>query len=286
MIRNTCLMPPSPGQRVKDIVHTVRAQIWRTGLSLALLISFAPCAWAEDGAATALPDPLGSPRWTLLKARFFAAAAVVFDGNVLVQAPEFAENPLSVPVSVDASALRDVEEVMVIADFNPIARIIRFEPGRARAFLGFRVKLQESTPIRAAARTRDGLWHVGGTRVTTIGGGCTRPSAGSGSADWLEQLNRVSARLWSNRGQEQRLRFQVIHPMDTGLAPGIPAFYLDSLEVSDRQGRVLMRIQPFEPVAENPLFTIRLPEDDEVAQPLRIGGRDTGGNLVQAEVAE
>ena len=40
--------------------------------------------------------------------------------------------------------------------------------------------------------------------------------------------------------------------MDTGLAPGIPAFYLESLAVRDGDARDLGQIDLFEPVSENP----------------------------------
>lgn len=67
---------------------------------------------------------------------------------------------MNVPVSVDAAALPGVTEVLVFADLNPIARIVRFAPTGAHPGLGFRIKLQQSSPVRAAARTADGTWHV------------------------------------------------------------------------------------------------------------------------------
>lgn len=249
----------------------------------ALALALIPFATATPG-ATAPPDPLASPRWGDMQREFFRDARVVFDDRVKVSAPTTAEDALNVPVAVDASALAGVEEVLVFADFNPIVRALSFEPGRARPSLGFRLKLQQSTPVRAAARTADGLWHVGGTWVNTTGGGCTLPSTGTGSPAWQQRLNEVSARRWARVDGGTRLRLQIIHPMDTGLAAGIPVFHIDELSISAADGDRLMTIHPAEPVAENPLFTIDIPPGIIGSGVLGVAGHDNNGNLIRAEV--
>ena len=71
--------------------------------------------------------------------------------------------------------------------------------------------------------------------------------------------------------------------MDTGLAPGIPAFYLETLAIHDSQGRELGRIDTFEPVSENPVFTLEVaPQPD--ARTLRLTGRDNNGTLVLGDI--
>ncbi|MCM8567375.1 quinoprotein dehydrogenase-associated SoxYZ-like carrier [Thauera linaloolentis] len=230
-------------------------------------------------------DPLGSPRWEEMRQTFFPGAEVVFDDRVRVSAPTTAEDALNVPVAVDLRRLQAVEEVVVFADFNPIVRALSYEPGGAHPGLAFRLKLQQSTPVRAAARTADGRWHVGGTWVNTTGGGCTLPSTGAGSPEWQQRLNQVSARLWPRVDGGTRLRLQVVHPMDTGLAAGIPVFHIETLDISNADGERLMRIRPAEPVAENPLFTIDIPPAAVGGGSLRISGRDNNGNPIMAEVA-
>ncbi|TCT19768.1 quinoprotein dehydrogenase-associated SoxYZ-like carrier [Thiobaca trueperi] len=253
-------------------------------VSAAMLLALPPIGGlADDSPRAGMADPLGSPRWENLRRAFFGDAEVVFDDRVKVNAPAVADEPLNVPVAVDASALTGVEEVLVLVDFNPIVRALRFEPGEARASLAFRLKLNESTPIRAAVRTADGVWHLGGARVTTSGGACTQPSAGSGASDWQQDLNQVGSRLWQRPDGSLRLRLRIVHPMDTGLAKGIPVFYIETLEITAGDGRSLMRIEPAEPVAENPVFTLDIPPGLSVDSPLRIAGRDNNGNLIHAE---
>lgn len=244
--------------------------------------AFCLALWAAQALADA--DPLDSARWGDMRTQLFAAdATVVFDPRVQVTGPLTAEDPMNVPIAVDATALPDVVEVLVFADFNPITKVLAFRPAAARAELAFRIKLQQSSPVRAAARTGDGTWHVGGTWVITTGGGCTVPSTGSASPEWQRRLNEVSGRIWS-RPEGNRVRLRIIHPMDTGLAASIPAFYIEQLSIVDGQQRVLMEIDAFEPVSENPLFTLDLPPTVTDLAAVQITGRDNNGNLVNAWV--
>jgi sulfur-oxidizing protein SoxY len=144
------------------------------GLALAMALSAAPAA--ADLEAT--PDPLRSVMWDDMRAVILGGGAVVFDQRVRVTAPVSAEDALNVPVMVDASSLdaeSKVEEIVVFADMNPIPRILTYRPASAKPVIGLRLKLQQATPVRAAARTGDGVWHVGGVFVDAAGGGWGGP---------------------------------------------------------------------------------------------------------------
>lgn len=237
---------------------------------------------ADAAALQESGDPLASARWAEMARTFLAGAPVLFDPRVKVIAPSTAENPLQVPVTVDATALPKVQEVVVFADFNPIVQVLRFFPEGSDAYLGFRVKLQQSTPVRAAVRTADGVWHVGGTWVNTVGGGCTAPSAAAASPEWQKRLNEVSGRQWSEGPNAGRVRLRIVHPMDTGLIAGTPAFHIEEINFTDAAGKRLMRVQTYEPVSENPVFTLNR---GVVDGPLEASGRDNNGNLFKARIA-
>jgi sulfur-oxidizing protein SoxY len=243
-----------------------------------LILSLALPAVGPVSAGTQ-EDPLKSVQWDTMKRLFLANHPVTFDGRVRVVAPESAEDSLEVPVFVDASALDEVTEIVVFADLNPSPGILRYSPGRAAPRIGFRFKVQQATPIRAAALTADGVWHVGQTWLEAAGGGCTLPSLGSGAPEWESRLGEVSGRLWA-RDEGTRLRFSVIHPMDTGLAPGIPQFHIETVDIHDDQGTALARLETFEPISENPVFSLDL---DRVAA-VRLSGRDNNGNRFDARV--
>jgi sulfur-oxidizing protein SoxY len=245
-------------------------------LALALLL----LATAMPPVAEPLPsDPLKSFMWQEMHERLLGGEPFRFDERVEVTAPADAEDSMNVPVMVDASALGRVERIVVFAELNPIHKVLEMEPLEARAAVAFRIKVQQATPVRAAALTGDGVWHVGGRVVEAAGGGCTAPSLGSGNPDWASRLGEVSGRLWQ-RDDGTRLRVRIMHPMDTGLVDGIPAFYLEELEFRDAGGRRLARLQLFEPVSENPVITLDLPAVESVS----IDGRDNNGNPVVARV--
>lgn len=250
----------------------------RPGLRPALVVLLLVAAMPPM--AEPLPsDPLKSFMWTEMHERLLGGQPFRFDERVAVIAPGAAEDSMNVPVMVDASALGRVERIVVFAELNPIHKVLEMEPRGARPLVGFRIKVQQTTPVRAAALTADGVWHVGGRIVDAAGGGCTAPSVGSANPDWASRLGEVSGRLWQ-REDGTRLRVKIMHPMDTGLVDGIPAFYLEELEFHDPAGRSLARLLLFEPVSENPVITLDLP----AAESVFLEGRDNNGNPVVARV--
>ena len=225
-------------------------------------------------------DPLGSPSWPDVRRKLIGEDRVVFDPRVTVLAPAVAEDSMNVPVTVSLDGMVDVRRVLVVADLNPILRVLEFEPLDALPRISFRIKLQQGSPVRAMAQTSDGVWHIGGTWVDAAGGGCTAPSVGSSNANWTDTLGEVDARWWRRDGR-QRLKFKVMHPMDTGLAPGIPAFFIERLALRDADGRDWVRLRTFEPLSENPLFSL---EFDRPTPPLQLIGVDNNGNRIDTEM--
>lgn len=236
--------------------------------------------------ANPLPDdPLNSSQWQTMNSLFLQEHPVVIDERIKVLAPQAAENSLSVPVMIDASAIENVQKIVVFADYNPIPKVLEFYPKEAAAKIGFRFKIQQASPIRAAVLDSENIWHVNGVWIDAAGGGCTLPSVGSSDEGWISRLGEINARLWSradsqSNHQDNRLRFNVVHPMDTGLADGIPAFYLETIDIKDVTGREIATVHPFEPVAENPMFSLDIPG----SQPLLLSGRDNNGNRFWAEI--
>jgi sulfur-oxidizing protein SoxY len=250
--------------------------LWLAATSLA--VHAADCSAPARGNLPA--DPLNSPSWKYMRERFLGSDPVQFDARVQVDLPPAAEDQAQVPVMVRAPDLPDVETVLVFADLNPLPKILQYTPLQAASDIGFRFKVEQATPVRAAMRTRDGVWHVGGAWLRASGGGCTAPSLGTGQGLWQNRLGEISARLWLRDGDAERLRFRMIHPMDTGLANGIPAFYLDRIEMRDERGTLLASLQTFEPVSENPVISVDLRSVGNV----QLQARDIQGNQSSALV--
>ena len=228
-------------------------------------------------------DPLNSGNWEWVKGFLFEEAETVFDDRVVVRAPAFAEDAMNVPFVVDARALPDVEKIVVFADSNPILRVLTYEPVKAEPFVAASLKMQQGGPVRAAALTPDGVWHVGGVFVDAAGGGCTEPAGVHAENDWMDHLGELHARAWMQPDGAQRATIRAYHPMDTGLADGIPAFFIEKLDLKDADGNLLARIEPAEPVAQHPRMTV-LVRPDAGSDNLVIEGRDTEANLINGEI--
>lgn len=235
-------------------------------------------------------DPFRSLQWPDLRREFFGTAPVVFDDRVKVRGPAFAEDPMNVPISVAALGLPDIETLVVFVDRNPIRKVLEYQPLAALASVGFRFKLEQASPVRAAARTKDGVWHVGGTLVDSAGGGCTVAGATRKDGSWSTTLGQASGKLFASSPLPEasslpgasRLRVMVMHPMDTGLVGGIPAFYVNKLSVRDAQDRELLRLATFEPVSENPVFSFDFP--GRIGGGLRLVGSDNNGNRIDSRI--
>lgn len=232
-------------------------------------------------------DPLGSLQWPTLHAQFLDNAPVRFTDEVIVTTPAFADDALNVPLHIDARPLAatgaQVQRILVLVDRNPIRQVLAFEPRHAQPQLSFRMRLEQASPVRAAVQTHDGRWHVGSAMAQAPGGGCTVSGASRVDGSWKNTLNRVQARFFPNVAHaSRRLRLSIMHPMDTGLVAGVPAFYIEELELLDAQSELWWRLQLHEPVSENPLLTFELPLQGPPV--FRVRGRDNNGNRIDAEV--
>ncbi|MGB0682250.1 MAG: quinoprotein dehydrogenase-associated SoxYZ-like carrier [Magnetovibrionaceae bacterium] len=257
--------------------NAICAIAFAVGLGLTSLV---PGAASADRIPS---DPYHSPMWEHVASEFLPGKIVMSD-KVKVFAPADAEDNFQVPIAVDATELGDVEEIVLIADQNPIPGILRFLPKKAKPYLATRIKLNEASVVHAAARTTDGTWHVGGVYVDAAGGGCTAPAIAVADGTWADHLNEVQARVWSKEDGSDRMRFRIIHPMDTGLSGTIPAFYLDELRLADAEGNLLAEILPFEPVSENPVFTLEVAAGAIYRDGYGLEGRDNNGNTLDVRV--
>ena len=225
-------------------------------------------------------DPLESPVFDFMVERFFPNQPYEFDERVKVVAPPFAENSSQLPVSVDASALGQVQKILIFSDLNPFQNVLEFEVGQLMPKISFSIKMQQGTPVRAAALTADGIWHIGGVYVDAVGGGCSAPSIGVADPAWQNHLGQISSRLFK-RPQGTRLKLSIVHPQDTGMAAGIPEFFLQTLEVKGANGSQTAYVELFQPVSENPVFTFEAKQPSALSQ---VYVRDNNGNEFNHEV--
>jgi sulfur-oxidizing protein SoxY len=247
--------------------------------------ALSPFALAQDDLTGG--DPLGSMQYPSLREQTIGKTTARFSDAVIVKGPAFADDAMNVPLLVDARGLNSVgggvARIRVSVDRNPVRQVLDFEPLRALPMLAFRIRLEQASPVRAFVQTKDGQWHVGSTWVQASGGGCTVPGVTRADGSWSKTLGQVQARFFNNVLEgSRRLRVRVMHPMDTGLVAGIPAFYLEDLQLVDSTGQAWWKLALHEPVSENPIITFELPP--QAVPGLRLLGRDNNGNRIDAEV--
>jgi len=255
-------------------------EIIRIAVAAALL------AGASGAAAAAEPgaDPLASPVWDEVRAEFLPGEAVRFDEAVSLVMPADIENSSDVPLAIRLdAALGQPREIIVIAENNPIRNVVRLFPHRPISAIGLKIRLEMSTPVRAAALDADGVWHVGSAWANVLTpGGCSAPITVS-SAELGARVGEIAVTTFGRPDGVERLKFRIIHPMETGFAftpegAEIPAYFVEQVAVSDGAGPVA-DMMTWAAMAPDPIFTLDVPE---LGQSLRIDARDSHGLAFEA----
>lgn len=258
---------------------------WIAFAAAALLSSASPGARADKSAAPELPaDPLGSPMWKDMATKFFDDAPVLIDPRVKVVVPTIIENQAQVPVTADARAIDGVVKLVVFADLNPIQHVLTLHPRQSAPYVSFRMKVEQGTPVRAAALGADGVWRVGSVFLDAAGGGCSAPAMARKDADWSQTVGLAQGRAWRQPDGLSRVRLRIRHPMDTGLAKdNTPAFFIERLEFRTGRGDGTAALDLYEPVSEDPTLTLmlRIPKSDGAVD---VEGRDNNGTVYHSNI--
>lgn len=91
--------------------------------------------------------------------------------NLLINAPEIAENGAVVPISVSTS-LPNVQQIAILVEKNPNALSANFTiPPGTEAYVSTRVKMAQTSNIYALAKV-DGKWLVASKEIKVTLGGC------------------------------------------------------------------------------------------------------------------
>ena len=104
-----------------------------------------------------------------VKALGGSTAAVSRD--LIINAPEIAENGAVVPVSV-STALPNVQQIAILVEKNPNALSANFTiPPGTEAYVSTRVKMAQTSNVHALAKV-DGKWLVATKEIKVTLGGC------------------------------------------------------------------------------------------------------------------
>ena len=244
-------------------------------LAVVLAAAAFPVAGAQAGGA----DPIASEVWADIVDLEFAGAPMVYDDSFYLVAPERVEEAFSVPVSVGfADTPYEIAEVAVFAENNPFVQVARVLPHRPIGGIGFDIRLERSTPVRAAVRDTDGVWHVAHRFVEVANpGGCSALRAAS-AARWAKSSCASSSAPKAKAGSNCVSSTRCIpawRPRPT--ARPSPAYYIERMTVTGDSGP-LAELTLWASVAADPTFIFDLPESQSN---VRVAARDTAGALFE-----
>ncbi|MBI1650047.1 quinoprotein dehydrogenase-associated SoxYZ-like carrier [Hyphomicrobium sulfonivorans] len=206
------------------------------GVVTALMLAMPVAAIASDD-----DDP-----WPDLQKSVFGDRQIVEgDGVVTIEAPERAEDPAVVPItiSVPATVQGPLRSMALIIDKNPAPIAAKFEFGPAAGSGGerrmtTRVRVDTYTFIRAIVETEDGKLHMAKAFVKASGG-CSAPApkdADGANAD----IGKMMVRSYEPEQAQTALRDGLVmikHPNNSGLQIDqvsrgyVPAWFIRDIEV-------------------------------------------------------
>ena len=147
------------------------------------------------------------------------------------------------------------------------------------------MKVEQATPVRAAALTSDGVWHIGGVFLEASGGGCSSPAMARGDADWTDTLGNAQGRMWRKADGMARAAFSRAPPNGHRSRQRQHARVLHREVRSQRRRQVirLRALEMFEPVSEDPTVTMEL-KVPPIDASVHIDGRDNNGTIYRSTV--
>lgn len=244
------------------------------------------------GGALLLPLPVAAAArhkaFDARKAHEVLAQAGLADARpspkVHLQAPQLADNAALVPIEM-ASELPGTRALALVIDRNPFPYIARFDfmPG-AVPFARLRVRIAESSRLRAAALTADG-WHETSGHVDAAAGGCAADAAHAPAYPDPPPSIRMRAR---SLDQGIEVLALLTHPNENGLrkdssgAP-IPERFIVKVSLR-RNGQPLVLAQLGRSVSQDPLLALRLLEGRK-GDRLALGWEDSAGATRADEIA-
>jgi len=248
--------------------HSSRSMFALTAGAIAALVALSFSASAND-----------DDMWPSLQKEVFGARPIIEnDGAVLIDAPERAEDPAVVPITirVPPSVKGPLRSMALIIDKNPapVAADITFGPaagnGGGERRMTTRVRIDTYSYVRAVIETEDGTLHMVKTFVKASGG-CSAPAPKDADGESAD-LGRMQVRSFDPALSTTPLREGLImikHPNTNGMQMDpisrgyIPARFIKDIEVK-RGDELVFRAKTGISIAANPhfRFTYRNADDN------------------------
>lgn len=225
-------------------------------------------------------NPVESPTFDDILKDIIQNEKYIFDDkNIKIKVPAFADNPIQVPIFVDAKAIKNAKRLIIFADLNPIPKIIDMNLENLLPIISLNIKVAQETPIRALILDDKNLWHIGSNNIKSFGGGCSVSSVSSSNTDFEKLLGKAKGDVFKT-GDIYRLKASIFHPMETGLVFGNSEFYINKITIKAKE-EILANILTYSAISENPrfIFETKVKSDD-----YKIEFTDIDGNKFSSEI--
>ena len=221
-----------------------------------------------------------SPTFDDILKRIIQDDKYIFDDkNINIKVPLFADNPVQVPIFVDAKAIKNAKRLILFADLNPIEKIIDMDLVNLLPIVSLNIKVAQETPIRALILDDKGLWHIGSNNIKSFGGGCSVSSVASTDTNFDKLLGKAKGNVFKTP-DSIRLKASIFHPMETGLVFGNSEFYINKITIK-ADDKVLANIDAYSSISENPRFIF---ETTLESQNYKIEFFDIDGNKFNMDI--
>lgn len=225
-------------------------------------------------------NPIDSPTFEDLIKQIIGNQKYIFDDeNIQIKVPNFADNPVQVPIYVNASKIKDAQRMIIFADLNPIPRIVDMQTTKILPVISTNIKVAQETPLRALILDSKGIWHIGSKNIRSNGGGCDVSSQASTNSDFAKFLGKTKGKVFEKK-DKNRIKASIFHPMETGLIFGNVEFYINTITIKDDK-EILSTIKTSSAISENPRFIF---ETQDNSKSYKMNFLDNDGNDFELEL--
>lgn len=147
-----------------------RRRLIQAGVTLLAVLGLPPGVRASGERTPSVEAAFAATDAAAAMQHLFGGAVVTPSDAVRLSLPLRADNGANVPITV-ATTLSRVRSIAIVVEKNPRPLAVWFELSAAtRPAIGCRIKLAETTLVRAVAETDDGLFGAVADVTVTIGG--------------------------------------------------------------------------------------------------------------------
>jgi len=224
-------------------------------------------------------NPVESPMFDDIMKQLVGDQKYIFDKDIEIKVPSFADNPVQVPIYIDGKSVKNAKRMIVFADLNPIPIITDVELKDFYPVISTNIKVAQETPLRALILDENGLWHVGSANIKSNGGGCDISSQASNNYEFAQLMGQTKGKIYTKK-DVLRIKASVYHPMETGLVFGNNEFYINKIDIKS-DNVTLASFKTTAAISENPRLIL---ESKKNIEDFKMTFYDTDGNEFDLEV--